>query len=171
MTEGPCANPVYRPREPLGPVRIAARGILATGPQLHGDSNAHCNKRPCRRWCGKAPEKQKPGRAAAASSDGRGSPAVAVPVDEVGPRPPTLVSIDEIWAERWVSLTEPDVSALNVSHSEGRCCYPVRQDRHSHHRESTGKGQVPAYTHQLPVQCSSGPLTPREHLTLPLGSR
>ena len=106
-TEGPCANPDCTDREnPSGQFTPLPAEFLATGPELYGDSNAHCAKRPCRRWCGKVPEKQKPGRrAAAATSDGRGSPAVAVPVDEVGPRPPTLVSIKEIWAERCVALS------------------------------------------------------------------
>ena len=67
--------------------------------------DCHCHKRPCRRWCGKLGAPLPPGRAAAGGAAKRvraGDAAIGIALnaaDEL-PRPPILVSIDEIWAVR-----------------------------------------------------------------------
>ena len=102
-TEGPCANPGCTNREnPSGQFTRLSAEFLATGPALHGDSGAHCAKRPCQRWYGKLPAIGQGGAKRAASDSACSSP-VTVKVDEVGPRPSTIVSIDEIWSERCVA--------------------------------------------------------------------
>ena len=100
-TVGPCANPGCKERDNAsGQFSLLPEEFLAREPPpvLFGDSGAHCAKRPCRRWCGKLPPAGTSAKRAAA--DGGSSSPVPVPVDGVGPRPSTIVSIDEIWAER-----------------------------------------------------------------------
>ena len=108
-TQGPCANPRCKDREnPTGQFTLLPQEFLDTDPALFGDSGAHCGKRPCRRWCGKLPPiGQARGCATAGSGAGSGSPVPAVLLDEAGPRPSTIVSIKEIWAERCAACPMP----------------------------------------------------------------
>ena len=100
--EGPCANPNCTDRE-------SASGQWTYVPEEFCDEHADefeleyqvscvCKKRPCWRWCGKLPPIAQPGRKRVAADGGDGVP-VGVALDAL-PRPPILVSIDEIWAER-----------------------------------------------------------------------
>ena len=100
---GPCKNPNCTERD-------NASGQWAFLPlafaQENGfdPDNCHCHKRPCRRWCGKLEETLPPGRppARVPMKRVRAGDAIGVALDAADdlPRPPILVSIDEIWGVR-----------------------------------------------------------------------
>ena len=65
-----------------------------------------CKKADCLRKCGLKQEKQQAGRKRAATTGGGVSP-ITIDVEEKLPRPPIIVSIDQIWAERCAPPPEP----------------------------------------------------------------
>ena len=70
---------------------------------LNFRDDCSCKKGDCLRNCKLRPPKQKPGRKGKRAAADRGGSPTAIDLDEVGPRPPILVSITEIWNERCAS--------------------------------------------------------------------
>ena len=96
----PCTNPACTDKD-------SSSGQWAYLPPIFSEEHSfdkddcHCHKRPCRRWCGKLGAPLPPGRAASSAKRVRaGDAAIGVAADEL-PRPPILVSIEEIWAVRY----------------------------------------------------------------------
>jgi hypothetical protein len=76
--------------------------------------DCHCHARPCRRAVGKLPPAQKPGRPGKrVRADDPGVSVGLKAADEL-PRPPILVSIDEIWAMRFDPACPPPPRPLNT---------------------------------------------------------
>ena len=100
----PCSNPTCSDDQNASGQWAYLPPSFAEEHSLDKDA-CHCHKRPCRRWCGKLGTQLPPGRTAAGAPAKRvraGDAAIGVALnaaDEL-PRPPILVSIDEIWAVR-----------------------------------------------------------------------
>ena len=94
----PCKVPTCPdPENASGQWTYLPADFLLKHPELDKD-DCHCHKRGCRRDVGKEPPRQRPGRKRVRAD----SPVVSAGLkaaDEL-PRPPILVSIDEIWAFR-----------------------------------------------------------------------
>ena len=99
---GPCANPNCKDKwNASGQFTLLSAEFCAKNLGFTVEQ-AHCGKRPCQRWVGKLPPLGQGGAQAAkrAAADGGSGVPVAVPLGEALPRPFSVVSINELWAER-----------------------------------------------------------------------
>ena len=106
---GPCASPSCKDKwNASGQFTLLSAEFCATHPGFTVEQ-AHCGKRPCQRWVGKLPPLGQGGAQAAkrAAADGGSGVSVAVPLGEALPRPFSVVSINELWAERCAASCPP----------------------------------------------------------------
>jgi hypothetical protein len=86
------------------------------------EDDCTCKKAECRRKCGLVPEKQKPGRKRPAAE----SPPVGVALhEEELPRPPIILSMDEIWNARHAASRPPGPRRRDAASPADR---PTRRD-------------------------------------------
>ena len=104
--DGPCRVPGCAQPETDGGQWVYIPEAYCIENDLTFREACTCKRPACQRACGKMPPMQPPGRKR------KGSPASPVTVasqleEQALPRPPTVVTIDEVWADRCAVLPQP----------------------------------------------------------------
>ena len=104
--DGPCRVPGCAQPETDGGQWVYIPEAYCIENDLTFREACTCKRPACQRVCGKMPPMQPPGRKR------KGSPASPVTVasqleEQALPRPPTVVTIDEVWADRCAVLPQP----------------------------------------------------------------